>query len=116
MLGLTGEVERGVRDVALEVTGAIVEAAPVDTGNLRAQVVPNIGGPGATPSSTRENVSTTDQAAGIAAMGAYRIGMGEVHITLHASYTEEVDKRQPFVKDAIDRGVAAAVAKGAVTR
>jgi hypothetical protein len=116
LAALTGMADDAVKDVALEVTSAAIDLAPVDTGNLRAHIVPSIGPP-ALSSSTPERVDHSAQQAGIVAIASgYHLDLGEVTIVFGAEYTEEVDKRQPFVKAAIDSGVAAAVAKGRVGR
>lgn len=117
MLALMGEADDAVRDVALEVTAALVEATPVDTGNLRASWVPNIGSPIDDVSTSREAVSDIEQQTGIAQIaGGYHIDMGAIHIVNGASYGQAVDARQPFVESAIETGVATAVAKGSVSR
>lgn len=112
---LFGEADRAVKLVALEVTASLIEATPVDTGNLRASWVPNIGGPFEGVPSTRDAVSTAAQEAGTAAVATgYRIDLGEVWITNGASYAVEVDARQGFsppIPFAIEEAVAAASAK-----
>lgn len=113
---LTGEVSRGVRLVATEVQAELIEATPIDTGFARASWHQSVGAPS---QAEPDDVATAGavQAAGAALVAAYRVELGDVHVQNNAEYIESLDQGHSqqaptgFVRAAIERGVAAAVAK-----
>lgn len=77
-------IAQAAAGLVLEVTANLIEACPVDTGHARANFVPSIGEP-----ATGED-SGGAQAAGIAAVAAYKLGDGDLHISNNAPYIDRL--------------------------
>lgn len=101
MAELERAVEEAVKAIALNVHAELREAAPVDTGFLRANFQLSVGAPaeGTVPIGTPPDV---------AAVAAYKLGDGSAFVTDNADYAAAVNARGKhvgFVEAAIDRGV-----------
>ncbi len=109
--------ERAVRVIALEVTAELQKSTPVDTGFARANWIPSVGAPVASPDGSRASVSSVAQQVGIAQVSVYKVGQGSVFITNNVHYVKYLNKGSSpqapaeFVQAAIARGFQQAVAK-----
>lgn len=77
---LEAALSGAVRDLTLEVAANLTQDAPVKTGHFRRNFVPSIG----QPSEAEDDGAA--QAAGVAELLSYRIGMGDTYVTNNVPY------------------------------
>lgn len=113
---LAALVEDGVKVIALGATAKLVETTPVATGWARANWLPSVATPLDAPSGDRKSVDTAAQAAGIAAIAAYKMSDGPAYVTNPVPYITRLNAGSStqapamFVERAIDAVVAEAQA------
>ena len=81
-----------LRDVMLNVTTALVQANPVDTGHSRSNWILSTRHPYMSIDGSPENVSTAEQDAGIAKIMQYDIGRdGSIYLRNNVHYVQYLD-------------------------
>lgn len=80
-------VARAASTFVLETTANLIERCPVKTGHARANFVPAVGAPF---TGQPVGADTSAQAAGIAAVAAYKLGDGPLSITNNAPYIDRL--------------------------
>lgn len=105
--------------IAVEITSNLIGTTPVDTGWARANWLPSVRAPRGSPAGSRESVSSSAQASGLAQLKAYRLNMGSVFIANNVPYIGDLNngtsRKAPagFVQSSILRGVAVAASAAA---
>lgn len=111
---------RAISRLALDITEALIETTPVDTGWARANWVPSIGTPVGGPVGDDQNISTADQERGTAEVFAYAAtGDGQpIFISNNVPYIQALNdghsQKAPagFVDLAVTTGLAKAQSRG----
>lgn len=98
-----------VGDLARDVTVEIRDATPVDTTHARNNWVPSIGAAANVISGSRQSPDDSAQIAGLAALPAYRLAQGDIHIDNSVHYVKDLNEGSSpqapadFVGEAIER-------------
>lgn len=101
---VTGEISAGIIVTAAQTT-------PVDTGYHASRWVGRAGSPPTAIETPRTRagraaaLSLSQQAGSIAALRSYRINQGSVFIGNDGNYIEALERRDPFVADAITAAI-----------
>lgn len=111
MAELEATVERLMVKVTLDINANMQEFAPVDTGWLQANFVPNVGVSNYDTFGDPENIfpATAAQKEGLADVLGYRLGQGEIRISNNVSYIEAVNENHPSKSKFIERAIEKAL-------
>ena len=115
MLELEQFIEKVATKVTVDTTANLIETTPVDTGWARSNWVPSIGGFSGSPAGSKENVSDSEQAVGIASLAGYKISKNNLYISNNVPYIGDLNDgtstQAPsgFVQNAIAKAVSSVI-------
>ncbi len=108
-------IERAAKALILEIVRELKRSTPVDTGHARANWIPSV-----SQANTQEAQDAALQAAGTAAVTAYKLGQGLLFVTNVVKYVRRLNdgysKQAPalFVETSVARSIAKMKAKTGV--